>query len=156
MAQKRWSGVAALLIVMAGRAVAQDAPAAIGRISYGDTLQPGAAICTGVLVAPDLVLTARHCLEGSQKTPETVHFAAGFAQGQSAALGRGAEVILSGAAVSQERANDAALLRLTAPMAAGTVAPLSLADPAFPCWPPQFSVIAYRRDAPARAERQDN
>ena len=144
--------VMAALILWAGQAGAQDA--AIGRISYGDTVEPGAAICTGALVAPDLVLTARHCLESVQATPATVRFAAGFAQGQSAALGQGAEVILSADPVTADRANDVALLRLKAPIAAEVVTPLPMADPALPCWLPQFSMIAYRRDAPERAERQ--
>ena len=156
MAQNWWSGWGALLILVAGHAAAQDAPLAIGRISYGDTLRPGAAICTGVLVAPDLVLTARHCLEGFGATPATVHFAAGFAERQRAALGQGAEVILPEAAVTTNRANDVALLRLKAPMAADLLTPLSQADPALRKWLPLFSVIAYRRDAPEPTVRRDD
>ncbi len=149
-------GCIALLGLVASQVAAQDAPSAIGRISYGDSLKPGAAICTGVLVAPDLVLTARHCVAGSQAHPASVHFAAGFAAGQRAALGQGAEVILPAEAVAPNRANDVALLRLQAPMDAGEVAPLSLGRPDLAKWLPQFSLIAYRRDAPERAERQDN
>ena len=78
----------AWLILCAGQLAAEMAPLAIGRISYGDTIEPGAAICTGALVAPDLVLTARHCLESLQASPARVRFAAGLADGQSAALGQ--------------------------------------------------------------------
>ncbi len=55
-----------LVLMMSGEGAAQpvDIPSAVGRISYGDTLVTGAAICTGVLVAPDLVLTAAHCVRG--------------------------------------------------------------------------------------------
>ena len=63
-------------------------------------------------------------------------------------------MILSAAPVAANRANDVALLRLKTPIT--TVVPLPLADPAFPCWVPQFSIIAYRRAAPERAARQDN
>jgi protease YdgD len=149
-------GLIALLVMVAGQAVAQDAPPAVGRISYGDSLKPGAAICTGVLVAPDLVLTARHCVVGSQAHPATVHFSAGYAEGKSAALGRGAEVILSSEAVAPNRANDVALLRLQTPVGRQRVAPLSLGSADLAKWLPQFSLIAYRRDAPELAERQDN
>lgn len=148
-----WIGV---LVLMAWQAGAQEVPGAIGRISYGDAPAPGAAICTGVLVAPDLVLTAGHCLASVKDTPGTVRFAAGFDEGRSIALRHGAEVILSKAEVSKTRANDVALLRLDSPIAADLVAPLPLADPALALLLPQFSVIAYRRDAPDRAERQDD
>jgi protease YdgD len=150
------AGATALLILAAAPMLAQEAPSAVGRISYGDALKPGAAICTGTLVAADLVLTARHCLEGAQENPGTVQFAAAYAAGQSAALGQGAEVILSGAAVTRLRANDVALLRLQAPMAAEAVAPLPLANPALAKMLPKLSVIAYRRDAPEQAERHED
>jgi V8-like Glu-specific endopeptidase len=145
-----------VLILMAGQGLAQEAPLAVGRISYGEPPAPGAAICTGVLVAPDLVLTAGHCLAGAKDNPATVHFAAGFDQGRSRAVGQGAEVILSEATVSTDRANDVALLRLASSMARDGVVPLALADPALTHVVPQFSVIAYRRDAPDRPERQDD
>lgn len=151
-----WAGWIGVSILMAGQGGAQEAPLAVGRISYGDALASGGAICTGVLVAPDLVLTAGHCLASAKGTPGTVRFAAGFDEGRSIALRQGAEVILSKAEVSKTRANDVALLRLDTPIAADLVTPLPLADPALARLLPQFSVIAYRRDAPDRAERQDD
>lgn len=146
----------ALLILAAAPTLAQETPSAVGRISYGESFKPGAAICTGTLVAADLVLTARHCLEGAVATPGTVQFAAGFAGGQSAALGQGVEVILSGAAVTRLRANDVALLRLEAPIDPEAVAPLPLAPSVLAAFLRKYSVIAYRRDAPAQADRRED
>lgn len=149
-------GFAALLICLAGSVVGQEAPPGIGRISYGDRMLSGGAICTGALVAPDLVLTARHCLEGSQGTPGVVRFAAGYAAGRSVVIGRGAEVILSSATVTANRANDVALLRLTSPVAPSRVVPLSLSSPDTAALPAAFNLISYRRDAPEQPERQDD
>ena len=145
-----------VLLLAAGQGCAQDAPLAVGRISYGDALVPGAAICTGALVAPDLVLTAGHCVKAALAAPATIHFAAGFRDGRSLAVRQGAEVIISEAAVSKDRANDVALLRLEAPIAADVVASLSVADPALAQWVDGFSLIAYRRDAPDLPQRRDD
>ncbi|WP_050527110.1 trypsin-like serine peptidase [Pseudorhodobacter aquimaris] len=149
-------GLAALFIFSVGSVVAQEAPLGIGRISYGDRMQSGGAICTGALVTPDLVLTARHCIEGSQRTPGVVRFAAGYAAGHSVVTRRGAEVILSSATVTANRANDVALLRLASPVAPSRVVPLSLNSPDTAALPAAFNLISYRRDAPEQPERQDD
>ncbi len=80
-----------LILVMPGGGAAQpvDIPPAVGRISYGDTLVPGAAICTGVLVAADLVLTAGHCVRGAADDPSSIRFEAGWRNGHPAIQGRG-------------------------------------------------------------------
>ena len=144
---RAWSGRVGCIVLLlaAGQGCAQDAPLAVGRISYGDALVPGAAICTGALVAPDLVAT-----------PATIQFAADFSEGHSLAVRWGSEVILPQAEVSEARANDVALLRLEAPIAADVVASLSVADPALAQWVAGFSLIAYRRDAPDLPQRRDD
>lgn len=154
MRYQAW-GLILLAVMLAGQGGAQDAPVAVGQISYGETLVPGAAICTGALVMPDLVLTARHCLRGSQAAPASVRFATGFAN-RSPTVRQGAEVILSGAEVSKDRANDVALLRLQTPIAVNVVAALPVADPALGRWVDGFTLITYRRDAPNLSQRRDD
>ena len=145
----------ALLLLSGGPgAGAEDLPAAVGRISYGDAPAPGAAICSGTLVAPDLVLTASHCLRGAAADPASIRFDAGWSGGKPAAWRRGATVILlegtppAGMAGLPE---DVALLVLDAPFATEAVAPLPLIDPAGS----SFTLIAFRRDAPDQPPRRD-
>ncbi len=80
--------------------------------------------CTGVLVAPDLVLTAAHCLVTRNQTiarPESLRFLLGYRLGEFAAAaqvvqirtGEGFDPVRRGPTVA-----DWALLRLAAPLAA--------------------------------------
>ena len=133
---------------------AEAIPAAVGRISYGDTPAPGAAICSGTLVAPDLVLTAAHCVRGAAADPGSIRFDAGWAAGRPAAQRRGAAVILpEGTPVAGMAglAGDVALVVLAAPFPPEAVAPLPLMDPAGR----SFTLIAFRRDAPDQPPRRD-
>ena len=66
-AQQTFSQLSFLLI-FGCTAFAEEAPSAVGRISYGDSPTPEAAICSGVLVAPDLVLTAGHCVRTCRRS----------------------------------------------------------------------------------------
>ena len=133
-----------LLILMVpdrGAAQSADMPSAVGRISYGETLAPGAAICTGVLVAPDLVLTASHCVRGAAEDPASIRFDAGWEDGGSAVRGQGAKVLLPG---SEDLSSDVALVLLDHPIAAEMATPLPLAMPS----EGSHEMYGFRRDNP--------
>lgn len=104
---------------------AQGRRAADGRVTVASDTHPWASIgrlnvagyrirrhCTGTLVAPDLVLTAHHCLkalgEGDWADPENVHFLAGYARGRFKAHRRASSFIPLGP--------DSTLVRLSAPI----------------------------------------
>lgn len=109
---------------------------------------PGAAVCTGTLVAPDLVLTAGHCLGAGDAG--AVRFAVGLDASGARALRRGREVMavqgprLPGAA---GLAGDLALLRLDRPVPAAVAVPLQPGQVA----PGVATMAGYRRDAPDAA-----
>ena len=90
-------GLLAILLAHAGAAVAEDAAMvtletaddsrgwdAVGKLALGDH-----GFCTGALIAPQLVLTAAHCLydkeTGVQLRPEDIEFQAGFRNGRALA-----------------------------------------------------------------------
>ncbi len=122
--------------------------AAIGQISYGG--QVGAAICTGTLVAPDLVLTAGHCVapDGEVMQPADVQFAAAWRAGSSLAIRHGDEIIMARSAAGQKRdlPQDMALIVLDDPIDANVVVPIALLNPADLA--SNYAVFGYRRDAP--------
>jgi protease YdgD len=128
---------------------------AIGQITYGGA--PGGAICTGTLVAADLVLTAGHCVavDGVAMQAGDIQFAAGWRDGGSIAVRHGKAVILAQPTAGQPRemSQDVALLVLDAPIGGNVLGalPLSRQD----LFAQSYSFIGYRRDAPRVAVRND-
>lgn len=101
---------------------------AVGRLDIG-----GKGFCTGALVAPDLVLTAAHCLydraTGQRIDPESIEFLAGMRNGRASAYREVRRAVTHPdydyrAEVSAERVrNDLALLELVQPIRNTTVIP---------------------------------
>lgn len=99
---------------------------AVGRLNV-----TGQGYCTGTLVAPDIVLTAAHCLmnkrTGQPVRPGDIHFLPGFRIGRYLGHGRGRRIaMLPGYDRARKTVHlDLALVQLDAPMPASVI-PASL------------------------------
>ena len=93
---------------------------AVGRLNV-----TGQGYCTGTLVAPDIVLTAAHCVmnrrTGAVIRPENVHFLAGFRVGSYEAHGRGHRIaVMPGYDRKRKTVHlDLAAVQLRDPMPSG-------------------------------------
>lgn len=130
-----------MVLATGGAAYAEDAPLrrllgadeakaweAVGRINM-----EGAGFCTGALIAPDLVLTAAHCMyykrTGAQIPPEKIHFLAGWRKGRAAAHRKASRVVIhkdydyADASKLNRVAADIAIVELEQPIRASVVTP---------------------------------
>ena len=150
--------LAALIFVgVAARAQArlldEAAPKAVGRLNIG-----GQGHCTAPLIAPDLIVTAAHCLRnartGARWRAERLVFLPGYDRGAYAALARGAEVVVPEDWTPETVARDLAAV-LIAPSidpAPEGVAPFETADlarPGLAVW-----TVSYGRDRPEAPSRE--
>ena len=131
---------------------------AVGRIELD-----ARGYCTGVLIAPDIVLTAAHCLidrQGSYQTPETIRFRAGLRDGAALAETGVRRIVVHprydpGAADVAERIRyDAGLMQLADPIPVTTAAPFqtsSLSDGAR-----DLSVVSFGRGRDEALSRDEN
>jgi V8-like Glu-specific endopeptidase len=135
--------------------------AAVGRLDFGNR-----GFCTGTLIAPDLVLTAGHCLydkeTGATIDPTTMTFLAGFRNGRAEAY-RGVKAALAhpgyvydGTEGAARVGHDLALVRLDQPIRLPGLQPFAL--DVEPAAGDSVSVVSYardREDAPSLQETCD-
>ncbi|TCP38674.1 trypsin-like serine peptidase [Rhodovulum marinum] len=139
----RWPGLAFLaLLLLAPLPAASDTGLRrlgqradlLGWEAVGRLDQAGGGFCTGVLVAPDLVLTAAHCLfdrAGQRVDPARLTFRAGLSDGTAIAAVAGRRAVIHEGyrpddpdAMARLRA-DAALVQLARAIPAAVAAPFA-------------------------------
>ncbi|MFB9148643.1 trypsin-like serine peptidase [Roseovarius ramblicola] len=152
----------ALLALVATPLAAQDSR--LERLDAGDAARAweavgrlelaGRGFCTGALVAPDLVLTAAHCLHdratGKRIDPARIEFKAGWRNGRAAAYRTVSRAVLhpdyrfDGDVTADRVRNDVALLELHHPIRNTRVTPFE--TDRRPRKGQRIGVVSYARD----------
>jgi protease YdgD len=151
-----------VLVMLAGSAQAQDAQLtslqtgedARGWEGVGRLDIDGKGFCTGALIAPDLVLTAAHCMfdrdTGLAVNPDRMQFLAGLRNGRALAY-RSVQLALTlpeyihtGQVSAQTSRYDLALLQLSQPIRTTEIDPFDVVSSG--SIGPEVAVVSYAAD----------
>ena len=136
--------------------------AAVGRIDFGAN-----GFCTGTLIAPDVVLTAAHCLydmaTGKPHAPSDVTFLAGWRDGRAEA-DRAVAMLLphpdfqpgdeqDAEARKAQTSTDIGLMKLAQPILLPSITPAPIGS--FPRGGDRVEIVSYAKDRAEAASLQD-
>ncbi len=131
---------------------------AVGRLDIGRE-----GYCTGTLIAPDLVLTAAHCVyrkaTGARVAPEDLTFRAGLTHGEAAAVRKVAQIEAHAGYTPGQGHNlqnvrhDLALVRLAEPIPTHELSPFAVFSGRMPQG--AVSVVSYGKGRSDKLSRQN-
>ena len=134
----------------------------VGRINIATHNRRG--MCTGTLIAPDIALTAAHCVTrrgtGAVFAARDVHFVAGWHKGRFSGHSKASAIYVHpdwlgvGPMNREALSSDLALIRLQTPIKITSAAPFAVGRPGLPG--DTVTLISYRRDRAHALTRQSH